>query len=205
MKKHLTILAVFSLFLSSAVFAQSESPVPEDKKYFIGSTLFVPYALTQTPAPHYYQLNFGYRLDTKNTISVEAITWKYQGPLGRPYGDDYENEESNFPGEVQAFGVGMTYQRFFWRGLYGQVHATAFKQNFMDPENSKIQSGFQLFNSFRVGYHFEFFNNRIFIEPSVCMTWWPVNTNLPEDFQTEEDKWNNFFLGEPGIHFGFNF
>ena len=106
------------------------------------------------------------------------------------------------PGEVQSFGAGLTYQRFFWKGLYGQIHSTAFRQNYLDLEGEKIQSGFQLFNTLRLGYHFEFFNNWLFIEPSVCMTWWPVNTNLPDSFQTVEDKWNNFFLGEPGLHFG---
>ena len=205
MKRNKVILILISIVVFADMFAQTDSPIPEDKKYFIGSTLFVPYAWTQSPSPKYYQLNFGYRIDTKNTITLEAITWKYQGPLGRPYGSDFDNVESNFPGEVQAFGAGLTYQRFFWKGLYGQVHATAFKQNYLDLEGDKIQSGFQLFNSFRVGYHIEFFKNRLFIEPSVCITWWPVNTNLPESFQIEEDKWNNFFLGEPGIHFGINF
>ncbi len=203
MKKQLIILAALSLFVFSNMFAQLSSPVPDNKKCFIGSTLFVPFAWTQKPSPQYYQLNFGYRLDSKNTITLEAITWKYQGPLGRPYGS--ESEESDFPGEVQAFGAGLSYQRFLWKGLYGQVHSTAFKQNYLDSESNKMQSGFQLFNSFRVGYHIAFFKNRLFIEPSVCITWWPINTNLPESFQIEEDKWNKYFLGEPGLHFGMNF
>ncbi len=207
MKKILPILIILLVAFSAKVFAQEvNSPVPEDKKYFIGSTLFVPFGMTLDPSPKYYQLNFGYRIDTKNTVTLEMITWKYQQPLGIPYGSDYEKEENNYPGEVQAFGAGLTYQRFLWKGLYGQVHTTFFKQNYLDLEtDKKIQSGFQLFNTFRVGYHIEFFNKRAFLEPSVCMTWFPINTNLPDSFQVEEDRWNNFFLGEPGIHFGINF
>jgi len=158
MKKQLTLFTLLSLFTISIISAQSISPVPSDKKYFIGSTLFVPYALTQDPSPQYYQLNFGYRLDAINTITVEFITWKYQHPLGIPYGPDFDNEKNYYPGEVQSFGVGLTYQRFLWRGLYGQVHSTLFNQDFLDTEGNKIQSGFQLFNVFRIGYHFEFFN-----------------------------------------------
>lgn len=199
------ISAILSLFIFSNVISQSTSPVPDDKQYFIGSTLFVPFGWFVTPSPEYYQLNLGYRLDAKNTISIEAITWKYPAPLGIPYGSDYENEEHNFPGDVKAFGVGLAYQRFLWKGLYGQIHSTAMRQNYLSKESDKIQSGFQLFNTFRVGYHLEFFNNRLFIEPSVCATWWPINTNLPESFQLEEDKWNNYFLFEPGFHFGINF
>jgi len=205
MKKKFCILLVLSTFIFSNLSAQSNSPVPEDKKYFIGSTLFVPYALFQEPSPQYYQLNFGYRLDTKNTISVEAITWKYQAPLGIPYGPDYENEVYNFPGEVQSFGLGVAYQRFLWKGLYGQIHSAAFLQNYLSEESDRDQSGFQLFNTLRVGYHIELFNQRFFLEPSVCATWWPINTNLPASFQVEEDKWNNYFLFEPGLHFGINF
>jgi hypothetical protein len=203
MKRLLLILLV--VYSSNSFSQRINSQVPEDKQYFIGSTLFVPFALFLDDSPQYYQLDFGYRINTKNTVAFEVITWKYPGPLGRPYGSDYESEETNFPGEVQAFGAGLSYQRFLWKGLYGQVHSTAFKQNYLELNGDKIQSGFQLFNTFRVGYHVEFFNNHLFIEPSIAMTWWPINTNLPESFQVEEDKWNKFFLGEPGLHFGVNF
>jgi len=144
-------------------------------------------------------------LTEKNVISFEAITWKYSDPLGRPYGSDYDKERSNFPGHVKAYGAGLAYKRFLWKGAYTQVHATAFKQNYLDMDDKKIQSGFQLFTTLRLGYHFNLFNNRFFIEPSIACTSWPINTNLPESFQVEEDKWNKFFLFEPGLHFGINF
>ena len=157
------------------------------------------------PSPKYYQLNYGYRITPKDVISVEAITWTYQGPLGRQYGPDHENPASNFPGEVQAIGAGLAYKRFLWNRWYGQIHATAFKQNFQDESGEKIQSGFQLFNTLRFGYQLRLFKNRIFLEPSVAITSWPINTNLPESFQIEEDKWPSYFLFEPGLHFGVNF
>ena len=75
----------------------------------------------------------------------------------------------------------------------------------MDEGDKKIQSGFQLFNTLRFGYQFRLFQNRVFLEPSIACTFWPINTNLPESFQVEENKYPNYFLGEPGLHFGFNF
>ncbi len=138
-------------------------------------------------------------------MSVEAITWAYHAPLGIPYGPNFEKKENNFPGKGKAYGVGMAYKRFVWKGAYAQIHTTVLKQNYLDLNDDRIQSGFQLFNAVRIGYQFRFFNNRVFLEPSIACTFWPINTNLPASFQTEEDKWNGFFLGEPGLHFGFNF
>ncbi|WP_367388083.1 hypothetical protein [Lewinella sp. LCG006] len=200
---------LFSIALCSLLFTRaSTQAVGEDAflpKHFIGSTLFVLATPILSPSPEYFQLNFGCVLSPKDVVSIEAITWAYRGPLGRPYGPDYENENSNFPGKVKALGLGLAYKRFLWKGVYGQVHATAFRQNFLDEQGDKIQSGFQLFNTLRFGYHFRLFKNRLFLEPSIAATSWPINTNLPDSFQVEEDKWNKYFLFEPGLHFGVNF
>lgn len=155
--------------------------------------------------PDYYQLNFGYRITPKDVLSFEAITWTYGGPLGRQYGPDYENPASDFPGRVRAVGGGLAYKRFLWKRVYTQIHATALHQTYQDEVNEKIQNGFQLFCAARMGYQFRFFNNRVFLEPSLALTFWPINTNLPADFQAQEDRFSGYFLGEPGLHFGFNF
>lgn len=205
MKKLLILSAL--LYLVFVTYSPAQSIIPNKPEYecFVGSTLFVGLTPLLDPSPKYYQLNLGYRITRKDVISLEAITWTYHGPLGRPYGPDYESKESEFPGEVQAFGMGLAYKRFLWKSAYVQLHSTAFKQDFKDESGKKIQSGFQLFNTLRFGYQIRFFSNRWFLEPSVAFTYWPVNTNLPESFQVEEDKWNNYFLFEPGLHFGFNF
>ncbi len=202
--KFIFSLALWSILITSAN-AQSVNKDSIDKKHFIGSTLFVLATPIVSPSPAYYQLNYGYRVTPKDVVSVEAITWTYTGPLGRPYGPDFDNANSDFPGKVKAYGLGLAYKRFLWKGIYGQLHATAFHQNYLNEADAKIQSGFQLFNVIRFGYHLKLFKNRLFIEPSVAATSWPVNTNLPASFQAEEDKWPNYFLFEPGLHFGINF
>ncbi len=174
------------------------------KKHFMGSSLFMLANLAPNPAD-YYQLNFGYRFTPKDVMTIEAITWVYHGPLGRPYGKHFENPESNFPGKVKAYGVGLTYKRFLWKQTYAQIHSTALHQNYLDEHHQKIQTGFQLFNTVRLGYQLRFWKNRAFLEPSIACTFWPINTNLPASFQVQEDRFPSFFLGEPGLYFGINF
>ncbi len=205
MKTKITFSLALWCIVCANMHAQSDSKDSIDKKHFIGSTLFILVTPIASPSPEYFQLNYGYRITAKDVISVEAITWAYYAPLGIPYGPDYEDESNNFPGKVKAYGLGVAYKRFLWKGLYGQAHATAFHQNYIDEDGSKIQSGFQLFNVLRLGYQIRLFKNRLFIEPSIAATWWPINTNLPDSFQVEEDKWPNYFLFEPGLHFGINF
>jgi hypothetical protein len=75
----------------------------------------------------------------------------------------------------------------------------------VNEEGEKIQNGFQLFLTGRVGYHIRLFKDRFFLEPSIAVTYWPINTNVPESFAEVEKKWPNYFLFEPGLHFGVKF
>ena len=47
------------------------------KRWFVGSTLFVPGNLATTNPPDFAQLNLGYRITGKDVIAVELKTWKY--------------------------------------------------------------------------------------------------------------------------------
>ena len=200
-----TFLLVAILLTTLSAFGKSTTEVDNYKKHFIGSSAFILANLSPDDSPNYYQLNYGYRITPKDVISIEAITWEYKAPLGIPYGKDYENKNSNYPGIVQSYGIGIAYKRFLWKDLYSAFHLSMFHQNYLDTDRKKIQSGFQLFTTSRIGYQFKFADNTFFIEPSLAVTFWPINTNLPESFQAEEDKWNNYFLFEPGLHFGINF
>ena len=197
-------LFLFYALSSSAQTAENKQGF--ENKHFIGSQAFILFTPFFDPSPEFYQVSYGYRFSPKEELSVDLITWTYQGPLGRPYGPDYEQAESGFPGDIKAIGGGLSYKRLLWKGAYVQLHSIAFRQTYRDEEKKKIQSGFQLFNTLRLGYHFKLFKTRRwFIAPSVAATYWPINTNLPADFQIEEDKWPNYFLFEPGLQFGFTF
>ena len=155
--------------------------------------------------PDFVQLNVGYRLNKKDVISLETKTWKYAWSLGIPYGPSWEAPEEEFPGFIREFGVAFVYQRFWWKGLYTGIHVMNAWQRFVDSEGEKIGNGFQLFNTYRLGYHFKLFKDRCFIEPSVAITHRPFQTEMPAGFRELNDQWSKFFFGEPGLHFGVNF
>jgi len=201
-------LIILGLVLSFCTAGQSQNNEDKwgfEKKHYIGTQAFVIMTGVLDPSPEYYQLNYGYRFSSKDELSVEAITWRFSGPPGRPFGPNYDNPESDYPGDVKSLGGGLAYKRFLWKGIYTHLHATAFHQTYRNPEKQKIQTGFMLFNTIRLGYHFKLFKNRVFLAPTVGTTFWPIYTNLPESFQQEEDKWSSFFIGELGLHVGFNF
>ena len=204
MMTRITFLISILFFLVPSVFSQAKTDNSDYQKHFIGSTFFMIANLAPNP-PNYYQLNYGYRVSPKDVVSIEAITWEYGAPLGIPFGADKSNKVNDFSGKVQAYGIGLAYKRFIWKGAYSAIHSTIFHQNYLDADRKKIQSGFQLFNTLRFGYQLKLFKNRLFIEPSIAVTYWPINTNLPESFQVKEDKWPNYFIFEPGLHFGVSF
>ena len=197
----LTIVLLFTLS-SQAKSQFSESNNTGNWKHSIGSSLFLLGNLDTKEPPLYFQLNYGYYLTPTDVLIAEAITWAYYHPLGIQFWDDSDDE---YPGKVRSFGIGFGYQRFYWKRLFSTVQATPFLQNYYDETDNKTQSGFMLWTQFRTGYRFELFNDRWFIEPSVVINYWPVNTNMPDSFKQVEDNWPNYFLFEPGLHFGFKF
>ena len=215
--RHFMTIAVMMTISSSIAFGQKSidtipknqitKPDHTDKRYFIGSSFFMlgNFIPDDTNPPDFVQLNFGYQITPKDVISIEAKTWKYAWPLGIPYGKSFEAPEENYPGYIRDIGIGLVYQRFLWKGVYTSVDAMNTFQRYVDNDNRKIQNGYQLFMTYRLGYHFQLFKNTFFIEPSVAITHWPIKTNVPESFAKMDDKWPNYFLFEPGLHFGFKF
>lgn len=200
------ILALFSLiFFQPKLTAQQPPKDSSFRSYFIGSTAFLLGNFSSSNAPEFAQLNLGYRFNPKNSASLEFKTWKYAWPLGIPYGKDFEASGKGFPGYIREVGVALVYQHFWWKGLYSAVHVFNAAQFFYDENNREIKRGYQMFNTYRLGYHLKFFKNRFFIEPSLAITHRPIKTKMPDDFEVVDNKWPVFFFGEPGFHFGFNF
>jgi hypothetical protein len=184
--------------------AQTAEKDSNYRRHYIGSSMFMLANLFPNSA-NFYQLNYGYRLTPKDVLSIEAKTWTYPAPLGIPYGSSFGSKEEKYPGSVKSVGVALAYQRFLWRDFYTAAHAASFLQTYRNEKKEKIQNGYQLFCTFRLGYHLKLFKNRFFIEPSIAATYWPINTNMPESFRKMETKWPNYFLFEPGLHFGVKF
>jgi hypothetical protein len=196
MKKLITTTLVIAM-LSTMAFCQTEKRDSTFRRHSIGSTIFL--LGNMGDSVNFFQLNYGYRLTPKDNIIVEAITWTYYEPLGT-----YMNSKEYYPGKVSAYGIGLGYQRFLWKNLYSTVEPTFFLQQFYDTDDEKIQKGFQLYLQFIVGYRFEFFKKRMFIEPAIALKYWPVNTNFPASFSAIESGAPKYTF-EPGLNFGIKF
>lgn len=204
--KRIIVGLVFALLLCMPVSAEKSNAVSDKGKCFVGTSAFILMNLipNQENPPGYFQLNFGYWLTDKDVLSLEGITWKYNEPLGIPYGSSKNNPAEAYPGTVRDWGIGLAYQRFFWRGFYGAQHITPLFQKYEEPGKNDSK-GFMLFMATRIGYHFRIIKNRFFLEPSVACTYWPIRTSVPESFGVMDDRWPSYFLFEPGLHLGFKF
>lgn len=195
------IISAFSSVLAQTDSGSAQVGTPASaKRHAIGSSLFLLGNLAPGDCPYFFLLNYGYQLTPKDIIFAEAITWTYYEPL-----DTYNSSAEKYPGKISAYGIGMGYRHFLRKNFYVTAQATPFWQQFFDKDDQKIQNGFQLYLQSRIGYRFEFFNQRWFLEPSVAFNYWPVNTNFPEAFQKIERGNSSYFLFEPGLNFGFRF
>jgi hypothetical protein len=204
--KSLTVMCMTLFFANNALVAQYAKNDNTYKKFFVGSTLFLLGNIDKTNPPGFAQLNLGYRITRKDVISLELITWKHAWPLGiNPfYNKEYGTPEEKYPGYIREYGIGIAYQRYFWKGLYTAVHVMPMWQTYNNENGDKGGNGFIIFNTYRVGYHIKLFNDRLFIEPSLGIAGRPYYTKMPNGYKEKDDKWPKW-TSEPGLHFGFNF
>lgn len=203
--KILAIGFVLLLSANSQLHAQYSKQDTTYKKCFVGSTLAMLGNFAQSNKPDFVQINLGYRLTGKDVVSLELKTWKYAWSLGIPYGKSWEAPEEEFPGYIREYGFALVYQRYLWKGIYAGVHVMNAWQTFVNQDGNKIDKGFQIFNTYRLGYHFKLFKDRFFFEPSIAVTHRAYHSEMPDSFQEMDDQWPKFFFGEPGLHFGYNF
>ena len=203
----LSLVCMTLLFAKNPILAQTSTEEPTYKKFFVGSTLFLLGNLDSVNPPDFVQLNLGYRITGKDVISLELKTWKYAWPNGiHPFANNsYGKPEEKFPGYIREYGFSVAYQRFLSKGLYAELNVMPTWQSFVNKDGNKIDNGFQIFNTYRVGYQINFFKDRFFIQPSIAITHRPYHTKMPDGFKQLDDKWSKFVFGEPGLHFGVNF
>ena len=206
MQKKVFIGFVFMIMCTLQLKAQYAKTDSTHKKGFVGSSLFLLGNFDSVNPPGFAQLNLGYRITGKDVISLELITWKHAWPLGiNPfYNDSYGKPEEKFSGYIREYGIGLAYQRYLWKGLYVAVHAMPMWQTFKNENGHKVDDGFIIFNTYRVGYHIKLFKDKFFIEPSLGIAGRAFYTEMPNRFKEKDDKWPKW-TPEPGLHFGFNF
>ncbi|MEN9640039.1 MAG: hypothetical protein RLZZ262_1908 [Bacteroidota bacterium] len=208
-KKMLITFLVLIIGTSTTIKAQYTSQDTTFKKWFIGTSVFVLLgnAFESENPPNFAQLDLGFRLNGKDILRLSPKTWKYAWPNGiHPFlNSAYKKQEERFPGYVREIGITASYQRFFWKNFYAQLDIMPTHQIFVGVNDKKIGNGFQIFNSYRMGYHFKFCKDRFFFQPSVCMTHRAYHTPLPNGFKQLDDKWPKTIFPEPGLNIGVNF
>lgn len=212
--KNFTTALLFALFIAQAV---GQNTVESKKKSgsvsapgykFSVSTTWLSFANfgEEETNTHHYELHFKYKLSPKDKIGVKAATWKLFAPMGMPMQEQLKFDEANFyPGRVRESGLGVTYQRFLWKGLFATAEIMPMYKTYFDENENEIGNGFKLYTTWHLGYQIPLFKNRVFIEPQVHCNYWPIDTNKPQSFKEMDDKWNNYFLFEPNLYIGFNF
>ena len=194
------------LFLSVNSFAQSDERKTDYK--FSVSTPWLTFANFEKEKTniHHYEFHFKYGFTPKDKIGIKVTTWKLFAPMGIPLWDPLIMKESEFyPGRVRETGIGVTYQRMIWKGLFATVEILPQLKTYLDENKKKIGNGFKLYTSYHIGYHIPFFKNRIFIEPQIHCQYWPIDTNIPQSFKEIDNRWHNYFLFEPNVYIGVKF
>lgn len=149
-------------------------------------------------------------LDNKNIIGIKLATWRLFQPMGIQFSDDLLDKVDSgsefYPGHVRESGIGVSYQRMLWKGLFAAVEVLPQFKRYLDEDGKKIDNGFKLYNSFHLGYHIAFGKEkRFFIEPQIHAQFWMFDTQSPDGFKQLNDQWDNYFLFEPNLYFGINF
>ncbi|MCE5347265.1 MAG: hypothetical protein LLG13_13395 [Bacteroidales bacterium] len=154
---------------------------------------------------HMCEFHFGYKITPKDKIEIKVASWELFEPMGIPWGPYKMQESEAYPGRLKESGIGLTYQRLLWKGLFAQIEILPLWKTYLDEDKEKIDDGFKLYTSYHIGYHIPLLKNRFFIEPQVHCNYWPFDTKGPAGFEEKESKCNNYFLFEPNLYIGVNF
>jgi hypothetical protein len=210
MRRILWVLAI-SVALVSNAFSQTKKSPAEDSvsnyKYSVSTTFltFLNFGDEKTNT-HHYEFHIGYRLTPKDKISIKVATWKMFAPMGMPMQEQLKFDEKNFyPGRLRETGIGATYQRMIWKGVFATVEILPQLKTYLDENDKKIGDGFKLYTSYHLGYHKSFFKDRVYIEPQIHCQNWMIDTNTPQGFKELDGKWRNYFLFEPNLYIGIKF
>jgi hypothetical protein len=214
MKKLISTTVMMALFTSLA-FSQSRPQTERSTtkgtfpnfKFSVSTTYltFANFGQEKTNT-HHYEFHFGYKVTPKDKIGIKVASWKLFAPMGIQLWDPlFRNENEFFPGRLSECGIGVTYQRILWKGLFASVEILPLYKTYLDEDNNEIGNGFKLYTTYHLGYHISLFKDRLYIEPQVQCNYWPIDTNIPQGFNEKENKWNNYFLFEPNVYIGVNF
>ncbi|MEP0937564.1 MAG: hypothetical protein ABJH57_11370 [Cyclobacteriaceae bacterium] len=214
--KNLFTILLFSCTLSA--FAQTSSLKGSETEVTHKWRVSLPYIVPDEIISGYsdrtsiqmVELHVKRNLDNKNIIGVKFATWRLFQPMGILWWqgllDKIESGSEYYDGYLRETGIGISYQRMLWKGLFASIEVLPQFQTYTDLDGNKIKNGFKVYNSYHLGYHFDFGKKkRIFIEPQVHVNQWMFDNNSPAGFKEFDDKYGNVFLFEPNLYLGVKF
>ena len=188
---------------------QSLSSFPNDFRVSTTWLSFANFGEEKTNTQH-YEFHLKYELSSKDIIGVKFATWRLFQPMGILWWDGLldklDSETEFYPGRLKETGLGISYQRMIWKGLFATVEVLPQVKTYLDENKTKIGQGFKLYTSYHIGYHIPLFKKKyFFIEPQIHFQNWMIDTNTPAEFKILDDKWRNYFLLEPNLYIGVTF
>lgn len=211
METKIFTLAFLIAISTTSIFGQNQtekSKVESTERKFLVSTTYLSFVNfgEEKTNTHHYELHVGYKLTPKDRIGIKLATWKMFAPMGMPMQEQLKFDESNFyPGRLRESGLGITYQRMLWKGVFATIEVLPQLKTYIDKNDENIGNGFKLYTSYHLGYHLSMVKGKIYIEPQIHCQNWSIDTNTPQSFKEQENGWNTYFLFEPNLYIGFTF
>jgi len=214
MKKFISTTLMIAVFTTLAFSQNSTKELKRTVKDMVSfyrcsvSTSWLTFANTEAEETnvHMAEFHFGYRITSKDKIEIKIAKWTLFEPMGIQLWDPLLRKESEwYPGKLKEMGIGITYQRILWKGLFATVEILPLKKTYLDENNVKIGNGFKLYTTYHIGYHVALFKDRLYLEPQIHCNYWPIDTKGPQGFAEKDSKWKNYFLFEPNLYIGVNF
>lgn len=216
MRNLVIIVATFcTLSASAQMSVEKESKTTFDHKYRLSlPVIILPQLATKSwddrTNTQHVELHFKYELDAKNIIGVKFATWRLFQPMGILWWDGLldkvESGTEYYPGHLRETGLGISYQRMLWKGLFTTAEVLPQLKTYVDLDNNKIGNGFKLYTSLHLGYHLAFGKKKqFFVEPQIHCQTWLIDTNTPSEFKELDNQWKNYFLFEPNLYVGIKF
>jgi hypothetical protein len=212
------LFAILLFFYTLSAFAQTNSSEDKETEVAYKWRVSIPYLVPEElilgwdkrTSTQMVELHVKRNLDNKNIVGAKFVTWRLFQPMGITWWDGVvdklETGSEFYPGYLRETGIGITYQRMLWKGLFATVEVVPQIQTYTDLEGNKIQNGFKVYNSYHLGYHLAFGKKkRFFIEPQVHCNQWMFDNNAPDGFKQLDNKYGNVFLFEPNIYLGIKF
>ena len=152
------LFAILLFFSTLSAFAQTNSPEGKETEVAHKWRVSFPYIVPDEIISGYsdrtsvqmVELHVKRNLDDKNIIGVKFATWRLFQPMGITWWDGVvdkiESGTEYYDGYLRETGIGITYQRMLWKGLFGAVEVLPQIQTYTDLDGNKIKNGFKLYN-----------------------------------------------------------